>query len=82
MTSCFCYSFIRKYVGGRKQEKLDEQAKSVSEKYHVSAYTITADLSKADAAQIIYDTCKENEWIPDIIINNAGFGGQGDFAKD
>lgn len=67
---------------GRNQKKLEEQAESVAERYHVTAYTIAADLSKADAAQMIYDTCIENEWLPDIIINNAGFGGQGDFARD
>lgn len=67
---------------GRNQEKLDAQAAEVSEKYHVKACTIAADLSQADAAQIIFDTCMQNGWLPDIIINNAGFGGQGDFARE
>lgn len=67
---------------GRSQEKLDAQAKEVSEKYSVAVQTIAVDLSQADAAQTIYDTCRQKEWLPDIIINNAGFGGQGDFARE
>lgn len=67
---------------GRSQEKLDAQAKEAAEKYHVEVHTIAVDLSKPEAVQIIYDTCKSNGWLPDIIINNAGFGGQGDFARE
>ena len=67
---------------GRSQSKLDEQAESVKKQYGVEAYTIAADLSQADAAQMIYDTCKENGWQVDYLINNAGFGGQGDFARE
>lgn len=67
---------------GRSKEKLEEQAKEVSKKYHVTAHTIAVDLSQQDAAQQIYDSCKENGWDVDIIINNAGFGGQGDFARE
>ena len=31
---------------------------------------------------MIYDTCKENNWKIDILINNAGFGGRGDFVRE
>ena len=67
---------------GRNQKKLDEQAEQVTKEYNVKAYTIAADLSQCDAAQFIYDTCKNNGWTVDILINNAGFGGQGDFARE
>lgn len=30
----------------------------------------------------VYDTCKQNDWTVDYLINNAGFGGQGDFARE
>lgn len=66
---------------GRNEEKLKAQQKDVQEKYKVSAHIIAIDLSKADAAQTIYDTCKTNNWKVDYLINNAGFGGQGEFAK-
>lgn len=67
---------------GRNQGKLDVQAKQVSEKYSVTVHTIAVDLSRADAAQTIYDICRHSGWMPDIIINNAGFGGQGDFTRE
>ena len=31
---------------------------------------------------LIFDTCKLNGWSVDYLINNAGFGGQGDFARE
>ena len=67
---------------GRSQKKLDEQAETVKKEYGVKAYTIAVNLSSPDAAQTIYDTCKENGWTVDVLINNAGFGGQGDFARE
>ena len=84
-----CFTDIHARTGGnlvlvgRSQEKLDAQAKKISNKYHVKTYTIAVDLSKSEeAAQIIYDTCHKNGWQIDMIINNAGFGGQGDFARE
>ena len=67
---------------GRSQKKLDEQAESVKKQYGVEVHTIAADLSAPEAAQMIYDTCRENDWTVDYLINNAGFGGQGDFARE
>lgn len=67
---------------GRSQAKIDKQAAEAEKKYGVTAHTIAVDLSEPDTAQFIYDTCKQNGWQVDIIINNAGFGGQGDFARE
>ena len=67
---------------GREQTKLDTQAKEIQAKYHVTAYTIAADLSSPEAATQIYNTCKANKWHVDYLINNAGFGGQGDFTRE
>ena len=65
---------------GRSQKKLDEQAESVKNQYGVEVHTIAADLSLPETAQAIYDICKEKGWEVDYLINNAGFGGQGDFS--
>ena len=67
---------------GRGQQKLDEQAERVRKQYNVTVNTIAVDLSSPDAAQVIYDTCKSNGWEVDYLINNAGFGGHGDFARE
>lgn len=67
---------------GRSEEKLTEQAKFVTETYGVTAHIIAVDLADPEAAQYIYQTCADNKWTVDFIINNAGFGGQGDFARE
>lgn len=40
------------------------------------------DLSLQDSAQKIYNVCKQNRWTVDYLINNAGFGGQGEFSSE
>lgn len=66
---------------GRNAKKLADQQKEARRKYNVTAHIIDVDLSQPDAAQKIYDTCKKNGWTIDYLINNAGFGGQGEFIK-
>ena len=67
---------------GRSQVKLDAQAAQVEKKHGVKAYTIAADLSTEESSQQIFDACQELGILPDYFINNAGFGGQGDFARE
>ena len=67
---------------GKSKDKLDKQKADIEKEYDVKAFTIEADLSLPDAAQMIYDACKKNGLQVDYLINNAGFGGQGDFARE
>lgn len=67
---------------GRGEKKLNEQAEQMKKRYGVEVNFIEVDLSKPEAAQHIYDTCKQNNWTVDYLINNAGFGGQGDFSRE
>lgn len=66
---------------GRSPEKLEKQALEVKEKYNINVHTIAADLSLPESAKMIYDECKKNGWEVDYLINNAGFGGQGEFIE-
>ena len=83
-----CFANIHAQTGGdlvlvgRSQKKLDDQAETLKKEYGIQVHTIAVDLSSPDAAQIIYDTCRKNSWEIDYLINNAGFGGQGDFARE
>lgn len=65
---------------GRSQKKLDAQAEETHKKYGTEVRTIAAYLSKPEAVQTIYDACRQMGILPDILIDNAGFGGQGGFA--
>ena len=67
---------------GMSEDKLSAQKKEVEEKYKVHAEYIVADLSDPQQVENVYNTCKENGWQVDYLINNAGFGGQGDFARE
>ena len=67
---------------GRSKNKLEAQKLEIEEKYHVNVQTIAADLSSAEEVEKVYSTCVEQGWKVDYLINNAGFGGQGDFARE
>ena len=67
---------------GMSENKLATQKKEVEEKYKVHAEYIVADLSDPKQVENVYSTCKQNGWQVDVLINNAGFGGQGDFARE
>lgn len=83
-----CFADIHAQKGGdlilvgRNQEKLNVQKEEMEKKYHVGVQAIAADLSQTDAAQKIYEVCRKNGWTIDCLINNAGFGGQGDFTRE
>ena len=67
---------------GINRAKLAEQKAAIEREYKVTVHTIAADLSKAEEVDNVYETCKENGWNVDYLINNAGFGGQGDFTRE
>lgn len=67
---------------GRSMDKLIQQKKELKEKYPIQIECIEADLSKENVPEEIYNECKKNNWQVDILINNAGFGGQGDFTRE
>ncbi len=67
---------------GRNKEKLEEQASDIKKKYNINIHIIAADLSSAEAAERVYNTCHSKGWEVDYLINNAGFGGQGDFVRE
>ena len=63
----------------REQGTLDKLKEKVEKEYGVEAYTIAIDLSQPDAAERIYNELKGKGIAIDYLLNNAGFGGQGDF---
>ena len=69
-------------LAGRSPEKLEKQADEIRSRHSVRVETIVIDLSRPEAAGEIYDTCRQNGWSIEYLINNAGFGGQGDFTRD
>lgn len=62
-----------------EQEALNKLKDKVEKEYGVEAYTIAINLSQADAAERIYNEMKGKGISIDYLLNNAGFGGKGDF---
>lgn len=58
----------------RNEKRLREVAEDVRNKYEVNTQVIAADLSQENAADVVYEQTKNNEWEVDILINNVGFG--------
>ncbi|MDY0279519.1 MAG: SDR family oxidoreductase [Salinivirgaceae bacterium] len=65
----------------RSEEKLEELKNSWEAQYKIKIMTFACDLSKPANATLIYDTIKKNKISIDFLINNAGFGNYGSFAK-
>ncbi|GKZ00012.1 hypothetical protein MPSEU_000954600 [Mayamaea pseudoterrestris] len=65
-----------------RRTNLLEALKSELEKAHgVNVHVITSDLSKIDGAQKLFDDVQKQNLQVDILINNAGFGGQGSIIE-
>ena len=60
-----------------------QEAKHALEKLvdGVKIDTLALDLVQPNSAQKVYDWCKENNWVIDVVINNAGFAEYGYFQN-
>ena len=65
----------------RREDRLNQVAEEITKGYGVSTKIIPMDLSKPEAPQQLYDQIKAQGVQVDVLINNAGFGIYGEFAK-
>jgi uncharacterized protein len=65
----------------RSEEKLNQLAKKLKEKYQIQVDVIVKDLSELGATGEVFDIVKNKELTIDLLINNAGFGDYGEFAE-
>jgi uncharacterized protein len=63
----------------RNEERLNELAGKLHEEFHVEAQVIAQDLSVPGASQAVFDRLGDTEI--EFLVNNAGFGTIGRFAK-
>lgn len=63
----------------RSEDKLKALAEKLSADHSIKAETFALDLSEPGAAQKLADAVKDYEI--DLLVNNAGFGAQGEFWK-
>lgn len=65
----------------RREDRLRQVADELGAQYGIQTMIITADLSKPEVPQKIYDQLKAEGKQVDVLINNAGFGLYGEFIK-
>lgn len=58
----------------RSEDLLKELAVQLSSHYKVATAFLAIDLSNKNAAWAIYDWCRSNHFVVDMLINNAGYG--------
>lgn len=61
----------------RRKDALDDLKEELEKEYSIKAHVFLSDLSVAGAAEKLYQQVKKADHDIDILINNAGFGGQG-----
>src|SRR5262245_61743198 len=63
----------------RSKNKLDALAARLSADHKITAHVLPADLCEPGAPQQLFDTCTARGLRVDHLVNNAGFGSQGEF---
>ncbi len=65
----------------RSESKLNALAKELAGKYNITAHVLAKDLSAINASKEVFDWCVTQKISIDYLVNNAGFGDYGMFAK-
>lgn len=65
----------------RREEKLEEIAKTLQDKHGVEVHVFASDLGVPGAAHELFEAIEEKGLEVDALVNNAGIGQNGPFAK-
>lgn len=68
-------------IVARRLEKLQQLKEELETKHNINVVVISKDLTQEHAVQELYDEVKAKNISVDYLINNAGFGGIGEFYK-
>jgi uncharacterized protein len=66
----------------RNGQKLERLCRELAEKNTIAAHYIVADLSKPGSAHRVFEESKEMGLFVHMLVNNAGMGSSGEFAKN
>ena len=65
----------------RRESILNEIKHDLEKKFQIKVLIITSDLSQITEYQRIHDECLNNDFSPDFLVNNAGYGTLDSFHK-
>jgi short-subunit dehydrogenase len=65
----------------RREESLIKIKKDLESNFKIRVTVISSDLSQVSEYKKIHDECKRNDFMPDFLVNNAGYGTLDSFHK-
>lgn len=82
---CFARALARRghslVLTARSEAKLQQLSAELNQRFGINTESIPADLSVRHAAAQLESVLKERNLIIDLLVNNAAFGGRGEFWK-
>lgn len=81
LARCFAADKSRLVLAARNVPALETLAAELRAQHQITVEVIGADLAKPETAQDIFDQLKGRGVMVDVLVNNAGFGLHGSFAK-
>ena len=69
------------FLVARSEDKLRDLCDELAQRYGISAKYLAVDLIEVDSDFAVFEATEKNDIEIDWLINNAGFGSMGDFAK-
>lgn len=79
IAKCFAADGFNLVLVARNQNSLSELAQNLEKTYKIKVVTLAEDLSLANAADEVYETCNSTGLQIEFLVNNAGFGDFGMF---
>jgi len=81
LTKLFAADSYNLVLVARSGTKLNEFVAQLQSHFNISVKPIALDLTAAPASQFLFDQLQREDIAVDVVVNNAGYGKFGDFAK-
>jgi short-subunit dehydrogenase len=81
LARCFAADKSDLILVARSTVALEKLASELREEFSVQVHVLTADLSKPESSQQIFDELKGRGLAVDVLVNNAGYGLHGEFQN-
>jgi short-subunit dehydrogenase len=81
LAKCFAADKSNLILVARNTAALEKLAAELRGKFQIEVHVLTADLSRPESPQKIFDELKGRGIVVDVLVNNAGFGLHGGFAE-
>ncbi len=81
LVRCFAAERSRLVLVARRGQALDSLAAELRQASSIDAQVLVADLARPEAAAQIFSRLEQDAVEVDVLVNNAGFGAQGLFAR-